>query len=90
MKTLKRLASAALAIQSASNASGVAHTLLDGLTLWRELGGDWNGKQCAALRLISFHLAFLMGGGDGGAYPGDYHSDYDICHAFEAAEKEGK
>jgi hypothetical protein len=69
----------ALLIQSASNASGVLHALLDMLRVWRDNGGDWNGKQCPAIRLTSFHLAFLMGGGSGADYPGDYAADSAWC-----------
>jgi hypothetical protein len=69
----------ALLIQSACNASGVLHALLDMLRTWRDNGGDWNGAKCPAIRLTAFQLAFLMGASKGIDYAGDYSADHAAC-----------
>lgn len=82
--TFQTLAKDALLIQSASNASGVAHFLIDALAFWRGEGGSWNGKDCAAIRVVAFHLAYLTGTGDGITYAADYMRDSAICRALES------
>ncbi len=48
--------------QSASNPSGLLHAACEMLSDWRQIGGDFQGKDCSQLKFLLFQTVYLIFG----------------------------
>lgn len=76
----KHWADMALLSQTACNAMGLLHSMVECLREWRaDNPGDSNGAECVPLRFMTFQFCFLTRFLSGADYPEkySYHEDHE-------------